>query len=58
MNRFGLTENDMKRLSKEGILLLIKSTQEMLSVWSISKQGRRNYEEDLVELNKLLQEAK
>ena len=42
---FGLKDSD--KLNADGILSMIKSTQEYLGIWSISKFDRENAEKEL-----------
>ena len=44
-NMFGLKDND--KLDTDGILSMIKSTQEYLGTWSISKFDKENAEKEL-----------
>ena len=52
---YGLTEEDLKNIDKNGVKELIKINEERLKVWSIPNYEKKQIEEEIRQLKKLLQ---
>lgn len=51
---YGLTEEDLQKIDKNGVKELIKSNEELLKTWSIPNYEKRQIEEEIRQLKKLL----
>ena len=51
---YGLTEEDLKNIDKNGVKELIKINEERLKVWSIPNYEKKQIEEEIRQLKKLL----
>lgn len=54
---FGLTEKDAARITESGIRKLMEVTSRVRDTWSLTKQDRREYENKLAALRRMLDEV-
>ena len=54
---YGLKEEDLQRIDKKGVEILIKNNKERLNIWSIPEYEKRQIREEIKQLEKLLKIA-
>lgn len=51
---YGLKEEDLQRIDKKEVEILIKNNKERLNIWSIPEHEKRQIREEIKQLEELL----